>query len=124
MLSSPTMRRSMNLKSIWLPIFVALAFVFALHQAKAQQGTKIPRVGVISNGGPSPTFEALRKGLGRLNYVEGRNIEIEARFAEGQLDRVPEFAAELVRLNVDVIATLGAVGARAAQKATTKIPIV
>ena len=95
----------MNLKSIWLPIFVALAFVFALHQAKAQQGTKIPRVGVISNGGPSPTFEALRKGLGRLNYVEGRNIEIEARFAEGQLDRVPEFAAELVRLNVDVIAT-------------------
>src|SRR4051812_42576398 len=90
----------------------------------AQQEAKIPRVGVIENVGPGPRFETIRKGLGQLGYVEGRNIIVEPRFAKGDPDRVPDFAAELVRLDVDVIVSVGAVGARAAQKATTNIPIV
>jgi hypothetical protein len=106
---------SINLKRIGA-IFAALVVVFALYPGKAQQEIKIPRVELILNGGQSPSFEALREGLVQLGYVEGHNIFIEARFAEGQLDRVPEFAAELVRLNVDVIATLGAVGASSLTK--------
>ena len=88
------------------------------------QETKLPRVGIILNDGPGPVFDALRQGLAELGYVEGRNIVIEGRFAEGHLDRVPELAAELIGLNVDVIVSLGAVGAQAARKASTTIPIV
>ena len=69
-------------------------------------------------------MQAFRDGLANLGYVEGRDIIIEPRFAEGRLERLPELAAELVRLNVDVIALAGAVTARAAKKATTNIPIV
>jgi putative tryptophan/tyrosine transport system substrate-binding protein len=82
------------------------------------------RVGIILFGGPGPVFEAFRQDLGRLGYLEGRNIVFEPRFAEGQLDRMADFAAELVRLDVDVIVAVGAVAARAAQKATPRIPIV
>ena len=92
--------------------------------ARAQQEIKIPRVGVILLGGPGPSFDALRQGFTQLGYVEGRNIIIEPRFSRGQLERVPELAAELVGLDVDVIVAVGAVGAGAAQKATKKIPIV
>ena len=102
----------------------ALALPFFSGIAAAQQNAKLPRVGVILNGGPRPLFDSLRKSFSQLGYVEGRNIVFEPRFAEGQLDRVPGFAAELVRLDVDVIVAVGIVGARAAQKATTKIPIV
>jgi putative ABC transport system substrate-binding protein len=90
----------------------------------AQQQAKIPHVGVIVNGAPGPNFDEFRRGLSRLGYVEGRNIIFEPRFAQGELGRLPDFAAELVRLDVDVIVAVGAVGARAAQKATAKIPIV
>jgi putative tryptophan/tyrosine transport system substrate-binding protein len=90
----------------------------------AQDTTKRPRVGIILNDGPGPVFDALRQGFGQLGYVEGRNIVIEARFAHGNLDRVPELAAELVGLNVDVIVSLGAVGAQAARKASPTVPIV
>jgi putative ABC transport system substrate-binding protein len=69
-------------------------------------------------------LEALRQGLADLGHVEGRDYIIEARFAEGRVERLPELAADLVRLNVDVIALIGAVTARAARKATTNIPIV
>src|ERR1700751_3352559 len=92
----------------------------------AQQQTKLPRVGVIANGSPDTDtlFEAARQSFARHGYVEGRNIVIEARFAQGHLDRVPELVAELVDLNVDIIVSLGAVGPAAAQKANTKLPIV
>jgi putative ABC transport system substrate-binding protein len=68
--------------------------------------------------------EALRRGLGELGYVEGKNIVIEWRYAEGKLDRVNEFAGELVRLNVDVIVTAGPTSTRPAKEATSTIPIV
>ena len=69
-------------------------------------------------------MEALRAGLRDLGYLEGKNLVIESRWAEGKFDRLPELAAELVRLNVDVILTTGTPGIRAAKNATTTIPIV
>ena len=69
-------------------------------------------------------IEAFRQGLRELGYVEGKNIVIEYRYAEGKLDRLPALAAELVRLKVDVIVTGGPTATRAAKEATTTIPIV
>jgi len=68
--------------------------------------------------------EALRIGLRDLGYVEGRNIVIEFRWAEGKYDRLPDLVAELIRLNVDVIVTHGTPGMRAAKKATSTISVV
>jgi putative ABC transport system substrate-binding protein len=95
--------------------------------AEAQQPTKIPRIGFLAATSPSAIstrIEAFRQGLGELGYVEGKNIVIEYRYAEGNLDRLPALAAELVRLNVDVIVTGGAANTRAAKEATKIIPIV
>ena len=102
-----------------------LVFGAALLPAvsEAQQPANIPRVGAIVAGTAGP-FDAFRRGLGELGYVEGRNIVFESRIAQGQLDRLPDFAAEMVRLKVDVIAVIGAITARAAQKATSNIPLV
>ena len=104
------------------------ALLFALcASAEAQQPTKIPRIGYLSGGSPSAVSartEAFRQGLRELGYVEGKNIVIEYRYAEGKLDRLPALAAELVRLKVDVIVTGGATATRAAKEATTTIPIV
>ena len=72
----------------------------------------------------SARIEAFRQGLRELGYVEGKNIVIEWRYAEGKLDRLPALAAELVRLKVDVIVTTGPTVTRAAKEATTTIPIV
>jgi len=107
-----------------IAVAFALAFVLGYGLAAAQQETKIPRVGVIVNDSPGPVFDALRQGFVQLGYVEGQNIIIEGRFAHGNLERVPELAAELIGLNVDVIASLGAVGAQAALKASGTIPVV
>ena len=95
--------------------------------AEAQQVAKVPRIGfltAISAGSMSARMEAFQKGLHELGYVEGENIFIEYRYAEGKLDRLPAFAAELVRLKVDVIVTAGASGTGPAKEATTTIPIV
>ena len=76
---------------------------------------------------PSATparIETFRQGLRELGYVEGKNIVIEWRYAEGKLDRLPALAAELVRLKVDIIVTAGAPATRAAKEATATIPIV
>jgi len=99
----------------------------SLRVAQAQQPTKTPRIGYIAIAFPSSTparIEAFRQGLRELGYVEGKNIVIESRYAEGKLDRLPALAAELVRLKVDVIVTTGAVITRAAKEATVTIPIV
>jgi len=101
---------------------LALGF---LAPAEAQQAAKVPRVGFLAPQGRSlPLFGAFQKGLADLGYVEGQNIVIEPRFAEGQLERLPDLVAELVRLKVNVLAVTGAVTARAAKKAVTDIPIV
>jgi putative ABC transport system substrate-binding protein len=104
---------------------VILAVGAAVAPAEAQEAARIPRIGFLAPQGRSlPLFEAFRQGLGDLGYVEGRNVVIEPRFAEGQYERFPDLLAELVRLKVDVIALTGAVTARAAKKAIIDIPIV
>jgi putative ABC transport system substrate-binding protein len=95
--------------------------------AEAQQPKKVPRIGFLSGSPPSSITartEALRQGLRDLGYVEGKNIVIEWRSAEGKRDRFPALAADLVRLKVDVIVTAGPLVTRAAKEATSTIPIV
>jgi putative ABC transport system substrate-binding protein len=103
------------------------ALLFALcFSAQAQQG-KIPRIGYLSTVSLSVNaarIEALLQGLRELGYVEGKNVVIEWRSAEGKLDRLPSLAAELVRLKVDVIVAAAPPPTRAAKKATATIPIV
>ena len=104
------------------------AMLFALcFRAEAQQPKKVPRIGFLSGQSPSTIStrtDAFRHGLRELGYVEGKNIVIEWRFAEGKLDRLPALAAELVGLKVDVIVTSGLGSTRPANNATNTIPIV
>jgi putative tryptophan/tyrosine transport system substrate-binding protein len=119
------MKRYIHLLSWTLVVILALGAILIPALSKAQQAAKIPRVGFLNPLDRSaPHFEAFRQGLADLGYVEGRNIAIEPRFAEGQYERFPALLAELVRLKVDIIAVTGAVTARAAKKAVTDIPIV
>jgi len=95
--------------------------------AEAQQPKKIPRVGFLiasSAAEQQVRLEAFRRGLRELGYVEGKNINVELRSGEGKADLLPDAAAELVRLNVDVIVTGGVTSTHAAKKATSTIPIV
>ena len=95
--------------------------------ARAQQMGKVPRIGYLGSSSPSlePHFvEAFRQKLRELGHIEGENIAIEYRWAEGQDGRLPDLAAELVRLQPNVIVTTGTPGALAAMQATKTIPIV
>jgi len=87
------------------------AMLFALcFSVEAQQPKKVPRLGYLSAQEPAreaPRSEAIRLGLREFGYIEGQNIAIEYRYAEGKLDRLPELAAELVRLKVDIIVVPG-----------------
>src|SRR5437016_11333857 len=105
------------------------AFLFALClPAEAQQPKKVPRIGYLSVLDPareSDRAEAIRLALRALGYIEGQNIAIEYRYAEGKIDRYSELAAELVRLKVDVIVVpSGDVTIQAAKNATKTISIV
>jgi putative tryptophan/tyrosine transport system substrate-binding protein len=104
---------------------LAASVLICFHLAEAQQAKKIPKIGWLTGGGVSTeTGEAFRQGLRELGYVEGKNIVIEWRVAEGKRDRVSALAAELVHLKVDVIITGSATDTRAARAATATIPIV
>jgi putative ABC transport system substrate-binding protein len=95
--------------------------------AEAQQAEKVPRIGYLSGSPHSATEqlnEAFRQGLRELGYMEGKNIVIEWRSAEGKTDRLPALATELVHLKVDVIVTAGPLVTRAVKEATSTIPIV
>jgi putative ABC transport system substrate-binding protein len=102
--------------------------LFALcSSAAAQQATKVPRVGFLDPSTPSGStvlVDAFRQELRKLGWIEGKNVTIEYRFAEQKRDRLPELAADLVRLKVDLIVVTGVQPALAAKKATTTIPIV
>src|SRR5262245_66486231 len=103
----------------------AAAWPFA---ARAQQVGKVPRIGYLSPGSASPgplaCHDEFQRGLHDLGYVEGRNIVIEYRFADGKFDRLGVLAAELVQLNVDVIVSVVTQASLAAKNATRTIPIV
>ena len=121
--------QSDNLKSkIQNPKWILLATVFltTVSLAQAQLAGKIPQIGVLSAGVArlSPTLQAFRDGIKALDYVEGRDVILEQRFAEGKLDRLRDLAAELVRLKVRVIVTTSSQATHAAQQATRTIPIV
>jgi putative ABC transport system substrate-binding protein len=100
----------------------------ALLAAEAQPATHVSRIGRLTSGnpptGPDPNPEAFRQGLGELGYVEGQNLVLESRDAEGSEERLRALAAELVRLPVEVLVAGGAPAIRAAQHATRTFPIV
>jgi ABC-type uncharacterized transport system substrate-binding protein len=115
------------MRLIGLAVVLAVSLILAPLAAEAQQAPKEPRIGYLSAGAltTAPTFEnAFRQGLRELGYVEGRNIAIEYRWAEGKYERLLELAAELVRLKVDVILAVTTPAAQAAKAATRTIPIV
>ncbi|MBI4607388.1 MAG: ABC transporter substrate-binding protein [Candidatus Rokubacteria bacterium] len=108
-------------------LLIALGILLAPLAADAQPPARVARIGILWLNPLSATghlLEAFRQGLRELGYVEGQNIAIEFRSAEGKLERLPDVAAELVRLKVDVIMTGTIPLIRAAQRATTTIPIV
>ena len=110
-----------------LLVAFAASVLAAPLAALAQQKGKVWRIGFLEPApasGSARWVEALRAGLRDLGYVEGRNLVIEVRRAEGKYERLPALAAELVRLEVDVIVTHSTPGSRAAKAATTTIPIV
>ena len=92
---------------------------------RAQRAAKLPRLGIVLYSSPrgDPNNEAFRRGLSELGYVDGQNIALEYRFAEGKLERLPELAADLVRLNPDMIFALGGDVAPHVRDATKTIPI-
>ena len=108
-------------------LFALLALGVAPLAALAQPATKAWRIGFLGAGsaaGWAPQVDALRDGLRDLGYAEGKNIVIQYRWADGEYERLPELAAELARLGVDVIVTHTTPGALAAKRTTTTIPIV
>ena len=107
-------------------VFVCLLYTVFLPAVlvEAQQPKKVPRIGYQSAGSSGEREEAFRRGLQELGYIEGENIVIEWRYAEGKPDRLPALAAELVRLKIDVIVTGGPAPTRVAKETTSTIPIV
>jgi putative ABC transport system substrate-binding protein len=119
-------------RTIGFLVTLALALLVTRLMADAEQPTKVYLVGRLAAGSPAevPPFvqrkaEAFRQGLRALGYVEGQNLVMTWRFGEGRLERLPELAAELVQLPVDVLVVSGGEPViRAAQHATQTIPIV
>ena len=114
-------------KTAGLILMLALGIISLALPAEAQPPGRIFRIGYLSSSSPSAVshnIDAFRQGLRDLGYVEGRNIVIEYRWAEGKYDRLPNLAADLVSLKVDVIVAGGTSAGPAAQQATKTIPIV
>jgi ABC transporter substrate binding protein len=123
----PTIPFSNNTMTVSFAFAIVAAFLLVakpLATEAQQAGKKVPRIGYLSGGSDSPRDAAFRQGLRELGYIDGQNIAIEYRFADGKFERLPGFAAELVRLNVDVIVSSSAPANRAAQQATQTIPII
>ncbi len=113
--------------AIFILVALAVGILTAPLAAEAQRPEKMPRIGLLipwDRSYAALNIEAFRRGLSELGYTEGNNIAIEYRFAEGKFDRLPDLAAELVRLNLPVIVAWGTLGVQAARNATTTIPIV
>jgi ABC-type uncharacterized transport system substrate-binding protein len=115
---------------IALLVTLALGFLLAVPAADAQQPGKVYRIGLLFGSSQAlrekHAYEAFQQSLRELGYVEGKNVILEYRSMEGNVALLPALAAELVRLNVDIIVTgaIGYVGVLAAKQATTTIPIV
>ncbi len=118
----------MRPRTSWIILSLALGLLLAPLAAEAQPAAKVRLVGFLNPGtfdaARQRYLEAFRQELRELGYVEGQNIAIEYRYAEGKLDRLPDLAAELVRLKVDVIMAVTPPAVQAAKEATRTIPIV
>src|SRR5215831_16965825 len=114
------MRRSI----VRLILLLALNCLVAPRIAEAKQAVKVHRIGVLTFTSAAIDIEVLRQGLRELGYVEGRNLTLEIRSAEGRVERLADLAAELVRLPVDLIVAHTTAGVLAAKRATTTLPIV
>jgi putative ABC transport system substrate-binding protein len=116
------------MKTFFLLVQLTIVLLTTVSFTQAQEPKKIPRIGfpvpTSPCSAPNERIEAFRQGLNALGYVEGKNIIIECRSAEGKFDRLHDLVAELVRLNVDIIVTSSSRAARAAKKVTTTVPIV
>jgi ABC-type uncharacterized transport system substrate-binding protein len=115
--------------SLLAATLILLVLAAPLATAAAQPAERMPRVGYISPGSPSDPvrlrrFEIFQQGMRELGYVEGRNLSLEPRWAGNAYDRYHALAADLIRMKVDVIVTLGGAATQAAQQATRSIPIV
>jgi putative tryptophan/tyrosine transport system substrate-binding protein len=113
------------MRRIGLAVVLAVSVILAPLAAEAQEAAKIHRIaflGSTSPGGYASQMKAFREGLHDLGYIKGKNPLIEFRWAEGKYERLPELAAELVRLKPDVLVTHGAPGSLAAKAATNKSP--
>src|SRR5438093_6980218 len=116
------MKKAGVLSILFVVVLLAVAVI-----AEAQQPGKVPRIGYVDSSTASDStvrLEAFLREMRKLGWIEGKNIAIEYRYAEGKRDRFPELAAELVRLKVDLIVVEGTGLALAAKSATTTIPIV
>ena len=106
-------------------VLVAVMLLAGAIASEAQQTAKIPRIGYLAaRSVPEPRDEAFRSGLRDLGYVEGKNISVEYRYAQGKIDLISEFVAEMIKLNVDVIVATGTPAAERAKEAAGTIPIV
>jgi len=115
-------RKARVLSILFVVVLLAVAEI-----AEAQQPKKVPRIGFVamtSSAGGGQNLEAFRRGLRDLGYVEGDNISMEPRWADGWAERVPGLISELIHLKVDIIVISSATGALAAKKATSTIPVV
>jgi ABC-type uncharacterized transport system substrate-binding protein len=115
------------MRRIGLALVLTFSLVLASLAAGAQQAIKVSRIGFISmRSGPvdNPQLDAFRQGLRDLGYVEGRDVTLEVRYAEGNPEKLPDLVTEMVRLKVEIIVTQSGVAALATQRATRTIPIV
>ena len=115
------------MKKVIFLFLAATCFFLSVNLVHAEQAGRVPRIGFLSPFSPSATalwHQAFRQGLRDLGWVEGKNISIEYRYAEGQNDRLPDLATDLVRLKVDIIVASVNTDALVAKKATRTIPIV
>ena len=126
--SLPDIRKSAIQNRKWVGLFaIVVAFALCGARADAQQSEKVFRIGFLdasTASGMAVLIDAFREELSKLGWHEGKNFTIEYRFAEGRNDRLPELAADLVRLKVDLIVVTGGSVPLVAEKATTTIPIV
>ena len=123
----PAMRELRQIGRREFVFLMAGAIVAGPRDVQAQQARKVYKIGILTAGAPpegSWLQSGVRNGLRELGWVEGKNLTFEGRFAENRLDQLPALAAELVRLDVDVIVTVGTLAPLAAKRATSTIPIV
>jgi ABC-type uncharacterized transport system substrate-binding protein len=113
--------------TLWGIVTLGCSLPATLRAAEAQPRAKVPRIGFLGSSSPAPyepIIDALRQGLRELGWVEGHNVTIAFRWAEGELERLPALAAALARLEVDVLVTQGTPAAIAAKHATQTLPII